>query len=97
MVRDNRGRFVKGQSGNPKGRLPRATEDQYRGVVNDTITLERFAAMLEKQVQRAERGDLAAFNTIAKLLGLDIQKVQNQHDGEITVKIIYERIRDQAA
>lgn len=92
MVRDKRGRFVKGQSGNPKGRLPRATEDQYRGVINDTITLDRFATMLEKQIQRAERGDLAAFNTLAKLLGLDVQKIDQHNDGELKITVVYERV-----
>ena len=56
MVRDAKGRFVPGVSGNPKGRKPRATEDEYRDAILDIVPIERWRLMIEKQAARAEKG-----------------------------------------
>lgn len=74
MQRDAKGRFVKGSTGNPKGRPPRATEQEYQDAVKDTIPIQRFIRMLEKQAQRAERGDIRAFDCVVRLIGVEAAK-----------------------
>lgn len=92
MTRDEKGRFIKGGPPGP-GRPPKASEEEYREAVNTVITLDRFVKMIEAQAKRADRGELPAFAALVKLMGLDVQKVENQHDGEVVIKIIYERVQ----
>lgn len=76
MVRDKRGRFVKGQSGNPNGRAPRATEQEYRDALLDIVPIERWKKIVERQAQRAEKGDIRAFESLAKYIVPPIEKRQ---------------------
>ena len=92
MVRDKNGRFVKGNKASP-GRPPKATEQEYLDAFKTVIPLERFIHQVEAQAKRADRGDLQAFGAIAKFLGLDVQKIEQQNSGEVTIKIIYERVQ----
>ena len=71
MMRDEKGRFVKGSTGNPKGRPPRATEKEYLDAVYDEIPIERFRRMVTKQAERAERGDIRALEFIVRVMGLE--------------------------
>jgi hypothetical protein len=89
VTRDEKGRFVNGNKASP-GRKPKATEAEYLDAFKSVIPLERFVKQIEAQAKRADRGDLMAFGAIAKFLGLDVQKIQQENHGEITVKIIYE-------
>jgi hypothetical protein len=82
MVRDNKGRFVKGVSGNPNGRPTRATEEEYRQAVLDIVPLERWKLMIEKQAIRAERGDLRAFEALAKYIAPPIERSDITTGGE---------------
>jgi hypothetical protein len=82
MVRDTKGRFVPGVSGNPKGRKPRATEDEYREAILDIVPIDRWRRMIEKQAARAEKGDLRAFEALAKYIAPPIEKHDITTDGE---------------
>ena len=64
--RDDKGRFVKGQSGNPKGRLPRASELEYLEALKDILPLERFKLIVDSYAKRAERGDTRAAEVLFK-------------------------------
>jgi len=83
MMRDKKGRFVKGKSGNPDGRPPKASEEEYRDAIKEVIPLQRFINQLEKLAVRADRGDSRAFSKICDLLGLNVvrQEVTGK-DGE---------------
>ena len=90
--RDGKGRFIKGQTGNPNGRPPRATEQEYREAIKEVIPLDRFIRQLEKLAMRADRGDSRAFDKICDLLGLHVIKneVTGADGNAITIRVVYE-------
>jgi hypothetical protein len=51
--RDAYGRWQKGISGNPEGRLPRQTESEYLEVTMATVSTERWAEVVEQALQDA--------------------------------------------
>ena len=71
VKRDEKGRFVKGTVANPNGRPPRATEQEYIDAVKDIVPLDRFKRMLERQAQRAEHGDIRAFECVVRMIGIE--------------------------
>lgn len=89
-TRDAKGRFVKGCSGNPNGRKPHATEQEYREAIKDVIPLERFIRQLERLALRADKGDSRAFDKICGLLGLNIIKNEGEHDVAVTIRVVDE-------
>ena len=84
--RDDKGRFVKGSTGNPNGRPTAATEQEYRDAIKSVIPLERFIRQLERLAARADRGDSRAFDKICDLLGLYV--IKNEQSGEITINVV---------
>ena len=94
MVRDAKGRFLKGETGNPNGRPPKATEEEYRDAVKEVIPLERFIRQLESLAKRADRGDSRAFDKICGLLGLDVIKQEVRGSADNPVKITVEYVNN---
>jgi len=82
--RDEKGRFIKGEVANPKGRPPRATEEEYAETFREVIPLERWKRMIERQALRADKGDLIAFKALVLYLaGAPTQKSElTGKDGE---------------
>lgn len=90
--RNEKGQFVKGYKGGP-GRPKRATEEEYREAVLDIVPLERWKLMIEKQAIRAERGDLRAFEALAKYIAPPIERQEIEHQGAIEfIEIVHEAI-----
>ena len=58
--RDDNGRFVKGQTGNPKGRPKRRTEEEYLDATISRVTLKDWREIVDKAVSQAKRGDSKA-------------------------------------
>lgn len=90
MTRDEKGRFPKGVSGNPNGRAKRTDEDKYNTVLFAVANPTRFQMALEKQMVKAERGDLESFKYICKLLGLEVEKTEQKHSGKVTLTVKYD-------
>jgi hypothetical protein len=65
MDRDNNGRFVKGVSGNPRGRLPKPKEEQYYRVLVTRCTNRDWKAIIDKAIEQAKRGDAVARKWLA--------------------------------
>jgi hypothetical protein len=59
-TRDSFGRFLKGQSPNPGGRLPRQTEAKYLDVTMDTVTLEDWAEVIKLALSDALNTEVSA-------------------------------------
>ena len=51
--RDNAGRFLPGQTGNPEGRLPRQTEAKYLEATMATVSLEDWAMVVRQALDDA--------------------------------------------
>jgi len=60
MTRDDKGRFVKGNSGNPNGRPPKEREERYYEITMTACTYKDWGAIVKRAVQDAKRGDAAA-------------------------------------
>lgn len=88
--RDDKGRFVKGQSGNPKGRPPRATELEYLEALKDILPLERFKLIVDSYAKRAERGDTRAAEVLFRYVLPQVSKTEiTGKDGNtITVRLM---------
>lgn len=74
VERGERGKLKKGSVLNPKGRPKRTDEEKFNAVLLAVVTPGRFGEALEKQMVKAERGDLESFKYICKLLGLEVDK-----------------------
>ncbi len=88
--RDINGRFVKGTSGNPAGRLPKEREERYRAIVLSTISYDDFKAIIEKQRDKALRGDYQATKLILDyLIGPPVQRQEHTgiDGGALTITI----------
>lgn len=91
-MRDDKGRFIKGTTGNPAGRPKKATEAEYHDVLLDVVPLERWRKILEALVKRAERGDIQAFTALAnRILPIVTKSEHSGIDGnEIIFRVINE-------
>ena len=96
VARDSKGRFVKGASGNPQGRLPKQVEQTYLQVSENVCSLDVWREIVMKAVEQAKRGDARARQWLSDyLIGKPLQMVmavQNKQDTEITVKYIRDGI-----
>lgn len=58
--RDEKGRFVPGQSGNPNGRLPQPREKRFYEITLSACTFDDWTEIVKKAVAQAKRGDPTA-------------------------------------
>ena len=98
IARDSKGRFVKGASGNPQGRLPKQTETSYLQVSESVCTFDVWREITMKAVEQAKRGDARARQWLSDyLIGKPISMVmavQEKQDTLITVKYMRDNLTD---
>ncbi len=98
VARDSKGRFVKGASGNPQGRLPKQTETSYLQVSESVCTFDVWREITMKAVEQAKRGDARARQWLSDyLIGKPISMVmavQEKQDTLITVKYMRDNLTD---
>jgi hypothetical protein len=83
MTRDENGRFVKGETGNPNGRPPRAREERYYEIMVTTVSFERWKRIIEKAADQAERGDAVARKWLSDyLIGTAEQRLDITSGGD---------------
>lgn len=88
--RDEKGRFLKGASGNPKGRNPAPKEEKFYSVMIGTVSLKDWREIVAKAVEQAKRGNTAARKWLSDyLMGVPKQQVDLTSAGE-ALKIIVE-------
>jgi len=75
VKRDERGLWMKGSSGNPVGRLPRATEDRYMSAMIGQVSIKDWIAIVAKAVDDAIDGKPSARKWLSDyLLGQPMQR-----------------------
>jgi len=67
--RNEKGQFVKGTVGNPKGRPPKKVEAKYLDAMIGAVPLDRWRAVIEKALEDAEGDDARARNWARTWLG----------------------------
>ena len=68
MERDAKGRFVKGHTGNPNGRAPKAREERYYEITMSACTFKDWEDIVKKAVSQAKRGDSVARKWLSDFL-----------------------------
>jgi len=98
VERDAKGRFVKGASGNPQGRLSKQIEQSYLQVSESVCTFDVWREITMKAVEQAKRGDARARQWLSDyLIGKPISMVmavQERQDTLITVKYMRDNLTD---
>jgi len=74
--RDEKGRFIKGKSGNPKGRATFSDESTYAEIYKSKVTPEKFSEVLNQLLDLAiKKHDMNAIKLIlAYAMGQPLQK-----------------------
>lgn len=82
--RDEKGHFVKGNSGNPTGRAPREREERYYSIMMQTVTFADWERIIAKAVDQARKGDSVARKWLSDyLIGPPIERKEiTGADGE---------------
>jgi len=81
VERDAKGRFAKGASGNPQGRLPKQIEQSYLQVSESVCTFDVWREIVMKAVEQAKRGDARARQWLSDyLIGKPISMIMAVQD-----------------
>lgn len=89
--RDEHGRFVKGQSGNPNGRPKKARETRYYEILVSTVTFEQWKRIVDKARQQAERGDATARKWLADyIVGSPEQNIHISGDYPVIREVVFQ-------
>ena len=79
-MRNEKGQFVKGVSGNPKGRKPKDRELRYYAIALESVPYTQWEKIVRKAAYQAEKGDAVARKSLADyLMGAPVQKVENRN------------------
>lgn len=66
--RNDKGQFVEGGVGNPKGRPKKAREDRYYQIAMSAVPFPQWKRIFNKAAQQAEKGDAQARKFLADYL-----------------------------
>lgn len=82
-LRDDKGRFIKGSVGNPKGRPQKEREVKYYQLTVSAVSDSDWIEIVDYAVKQAKRGDGPARKWLSDyLIGLPQQKVDLTTNGE---------------
>ncbi len=88
IVRDERGRFVRGHSGNPRGKP--IDQFKYLKKMGAAVTASDWRAIIDRAVEQAKRGDPRAREWLSDyLMGKPPQQVDIGSDGMIEFFVRY--------
>jgi len=89
IERDSRGRFVKGQSGNPNGRPRRSTEEEFLRKLRTNVDCADFETIIQVAVSRAKAGDIAFAKLLLQyLIGMPTQYVKQDVNGQLDMYVV---------
>ena len=88
-MRDDKGRFVPGQTGNPSGRPPKKREERFLEITLSTITYKDWEEIVKKARQQAKMGDATARKWLSDyLIGPPTQRIENIGEAYINVRLV---------
>jgi len=90
--RNDKGQFVKGETGNPKGRPAKEREGRYYEILMSTVTFEVWAEIVKKAAEQARKGDQAARKWLADyLVGPPVNRTEltGADGGAVNLNVIY--------
>ena len=67
-MRDEQGRFIKGTSGNPKGRPKREIEQAYFDATVGSVPVAEWNKIVKAMIKQAQRGNVAAAQWLGNYL-----------------------------
>jgi len=77
--RDEKGRFIKGGVGNPRGRLPKAREIKFFDLTVSAVSEDDWNSIVDKAKEQAKRGDAVARKWLADyLVGQAVSRMDNE-------------------
>jgi uncharacterized protein DUF5681 len=85
--------FKKGQSGNPKGRKSKPTEEKYLRLLREAVSDDDWKDAIKAMLRQAKCGDVAAFKAIAEYLTpKPAQKLEvaGEGGGPVKLKVVYQ-------
>lgn len=81
--RDDKGRFIKGHTGNPTGRMPKDREVKFYDLTISAVSEDDWVKVVKTAVRLAIKGDAQARKWLSdNLIGLPQQKVDLTTNGE---------------
>lgn len=81
--RDEKGRFIKGHTGNPTGRMPKDREVKFYDLTVSAVSEDEWVKVVKTAVRLAIKGDAQARKWLSDyLVGLPQQKVDLTTNGE---------------
>lgn len=91
-MRDSRGRFVSGSSGNPKGRQTKDRETRYLSVAQRACGFSEWREIVSVAVAQAKRGDAQARRWLSEyLIGKPVPIRDDVRDDEpVIIRVRYD-------
>jgi hypothetical protein len=90
-MRNEKGQFVKGTSGNPAGRARREVETQYLNVMLGAVTEDEWQEVVKAMIKQAKRGNVAAATWLSNYLqGKPQERVDiTSNDETLAAPVVY--------
>lgn len=89
--RDENGRFIKGHTGNPNGRMPKTREIKFYDLTVSAVSEANWIDIVKSAVKLAVRGDAQARKWLADyLVGIPAQKMELTGDVPVVIQVIYD-------
>lgn len=96
VARDPAGKFIKGESGNPKGRPPKEREQRFYEITLAAVTFDDWKAIIDKAVSQAKKGDAVARKFLADyLMGQPVQRLEHTGADGGAIEVIRVKSRDE--
>jgi len=94
-ARETNGQFVKGVSGNPKGRPPKKKEEKFMEISISAVSLKDWREIIKKAADQAKRGDAQARRFLADyLLGPPQQRLDVTSGGNPFVLVNWDDVEN---